>query len=287
MSRRNRFGGTFVVRGSGLTALVGLLALLATGLFTATRIGTNDVSGVVASGTTLRRATPAEADILVTVRGVGICSGAPVSGTRMVVTAAHCLLDTRTGTLSTRHDLRVEREGVRYDIEAVIFDPNAATRPLRPAADAAILLMRTRIPGPGVNLPRGRVDDSDAVLIGLQPVGPDGAFQRGTTYHTRRTPDGASPGALYTAHVPAACDAGPARVARGFATYRCGMVPGGSGGPVLAAGTTNLVGIISSVDRELTRNGVAPTSAILELLEHAETLTIRPDTPALETNRRR
>lgn len=233
----------------------------------------------------IRRAEPHEAELIVTVRGVGICSGAPIEHTRMVVTAAHCLLDPRTGDVSTRHDLRVERDGIRYDIETIIIDPASTVEQVIPARDAAVLVLSTRVHGPGVDLRRQPAEtrshatgqdagDRGVVLIGNQPVDTTGRFHRGREYHDRKAVDGGSPGAVYIGHVPAACDASDTTERKGFLTYRCGMVPGGSGGPVLERDTNTLVGIISSVNRTLTWNGVTPVEEILRLIERAERFTV-------------
>lgn len=241
----------------------------------------------------LRRATPEEAALLLTVRGVGICSGAPVEGTRMVVTAAHCLLDPRTGDVSARHDLRVERDGIRYDIETIIIDPASTVEEVIPARDAAVLILRTAVHGPGVRLQASSAASSgnaepadDVVLIGNQPVDTTGAFHRGQEYHDRQAVAGASPGAVYIGHVAAACTATDPTRRSGFLIYPCGMVPGGSGGPVVALGGNTLVGIISSVNRTLTWNGVTPVEEILRLIEREERFTVdlrTHETPASST----
>ena len=231
----------------------------------------------------IRRATSTETDLLVTVRGVGICSGAPIENTRMVVTAAHCLLDPRTGSISTRHDLRVERDGIRYDIEAIIIDPASTIDDVVPARDAAVLLLRTEVHGKGVSLSRGEPVNAQrgthrarygVVLIGHQPVGINGKFHRGRAYDEPAKLLGASPGATYIGHTPAACDAADSSLRDGFHVYLCGMVPGGSGGPVVRRGSNTLIGIISSVNRRLTWNGVTPVEEIHRLIDREENFTI-------------
>jgi hypothetical protein len=264
------------IRATGAGALAGLLALL---LLVGPDTPKTDTDR-------LRRATEAETALVVTVRGVGICTGAPIEGTRFVVTAAHCLLDRETGEISTRHDLRVERDGTRYDIESVIVDPSSAVGRVVPARDAAILILTTRVHGRGVRIAPVGVRGVDgypvpadasgglAVLIGHQPVDVEGRFHRGKDYHDRRTLGGASPGAVYVGHVTAACDTFTHTRRDGFLLYPCGMVPGGSGGPVLERGTNRLLGVISSVNRELTWNGVTPVDEIVRLLEREERYTV-------------
>lgn len=257
------------LRAAGLGALAALLALA---IFVARRSGDDSP---------LRRATPDEAALLVTVRGVGFCSGAPVEGTRMVVTAAHCLLDPHTGTVSTRHDLRVERDGIRYDIETVIVDPASTVSTVIPARDAAVLVLTTPVSGPGVQFPRivndsagSHLTDTSVLIIGNQPVDATGSFHRGRNYRDRAPVAGASPGAVYVGHVATTCAADTVGTGKHLLTYRCGMVPGGSGGPVIARGGNTLVGVVSSVNYNLTRNGVVPVNEILRILRHADRFTV-------------
>lgn len=251
--------------------LLGASALLVTATLTREYLQDHEDSPI-------RRAAPAESALLVTVRGVGICSGAPIEHTRLVVTAAHCLLDPRTGQISTRHDLRVERDGVRYDIEAIIIDPASTVETVVPARDGAVLVLTATVTGPGVRLPREAAEPGTtthrAVIIGNQPVDTTGAFHRGREYHDRSTVEGASPGATYVGHVPAACDVGEPLQRNGFLVYPCGMVPGGSGGPVVERGENTLIGVVSSVNRTLTRNGIVPVDEILRLLGRADRFTV-------------
>lgn len=230
-------------------------------------------------GAALRRADSDEASLLVMVRGVGICSGAPIAGTLMVVTAAHCLLDPRTGEVSTRHDLRVERDTVRYDIAGVVLDPSSTLSEVRPEKDAAIIMLESPVEGPGVVLPdiptpyAARRDPElrstvAAVLVGYQPVDSTGRLYRGTEYG--QPPDEAGP---LVGHVALACHA-TAEPRPGYDVYPCGMVKGGSGGPVVSPEGRVLLGIVSSVNRSLTRNGVTPVAEVLRLLVEADRLFV-------------
>ena len=63
------------------------------------------------------------ADVLVRIRGGGPCSGTPITGTRFVATAAHCVLD-RDGNVESR---TVVRDGVEYRAVAVLVDPATTT----------------------------------------------------------------------------------------------------------------------------------------------------------------
>jgi hypothetical protein len=89
------------------------------------------------------------ADVLVRVRGGALCSGTPISDTRYVLTAAHCVLD-GSGAVRRR---TVVRDGIEYDARAVIvdtrFDETKDTR-----LDVAVLVMDQVIPGPSAVLAR-------------------------------------------------------------------------------------------------------------------------------------
>src|SRR5262245_37314491 len=49
------------------------------------------------------------ADVIVRIRGGAVCSGTPIAGGRLVVTAAHCVLD-RDGNVARRTVIRNGRE---------------------------------------------------------------------------------------------------------------------------------------------------------------------------------
>lgn len=237
----------------------------------------------------IRRATPDEAAILVLVRGIGLCSGAPINGTNLVATAAHCLIDPATGEVSNRVDLRVERGDVRYDIQAVLVDTSVSLRDedggVRPDRDGALLVMREPIPGPGVDLVDTGDRIEDVVLIGYQPVGANKTFVRPATYQGRRAADDAS---ILLARTAAACRARWEDVTHRDQTLilPCGMIPGASGGPVIGHGrnSSRLVGILSSVNRDLTRNGVTPVNALLGLLDDVDRYTHTVEKPVHDPN---
>ena len=79
------------------------------------------------------------------VRGGGVCSGTPITGTRYVATAAHCVLD-RNGRPARR---TVVRDGVTHDVAAVWVDTRY---PDDPTLDAAILELDRILPGPSATV---------------------------------------------------------------------------------------------------------------------------------------
>jgi hypothetical protein len=256
---------------------VAVLAVLAA---TAVVLKTNLAAGDENVGPV--RATAAEESLLVLVRGVGLCSGAPVLGTNLVVTAAHCLIDPVTGGVSNRLDLRVERGNVRYDIEAVLIDPVTTTpgeRGIRPDRDGAILVMREPVPGPGVSLddrPNGPV--GSVAIVGYQPLGENGTFSRPDNYLARDSATNALMArAAATCHAPWE----DVVIRKGALIVPCGMIPGGSGGPVIGYGPggETLLGVLSSVDLDLAHNGVTPVSELRRLLADRERYTIELDRP--------
>lgn len=274
-----------VVAGHGpRRATTGVLAVIIAGLTAVAAAVAFSAHDADTGPGAIRRATPDEAAVLVLVRGVGLCSGAPINGTNLVATAAHCLLDPVTGKVSDRVDLRVERGDVRYDIEAVIVDTSVSLRDddggVRPDRDGALLVMREPVPGPGVDLVDTGDRIEDVVLIGYQPVGANGTFARPATYQGRRAADDAS---ILLARTAAACRVRWKDVARRDQALilPCGMIPGASGGPVIGHGKdgNRLVGILSSVNHDLTRNGITPVNVLLGLLADADRYTNTVEKP--------
>lgn len=267
----------------------GILAMVITGLTAAAAAVA--FSAHDAEPGAIRRATPDEAAVLVLVRGVGLCSGAPISGTNLVATAAHCLLDPNTGKVSDRVDLRVERGDVRYDIESVIVDTSVSLRDgdggVRPDRDGALLVMREPVPGPGVDLVDTWDRIEDVVIVGYQPVGANGTFSRPATYQGRRAADDAS---ILLARTAAACRARWKDAIRSdrALVLPCGMIPGASGGPVIEHGKdgNRLVGILSSVNYDLTRNGITPVNVLLGLLADTDRYTNTIEKPVYNPDAR-
>ncbi len=219
----------------------------------------------------IRRASVEESGYLVSVRGSGFCSGAPIAGTNLVITAAHCVVEPGTDAVGARYDLRVERSGVRYEVLEVYVDMSWKDG-VRPQDDVAVLVMESPIPGPGLHLADSFEPDQSATLVGFQPSG-KGTWLRGSDYDSHSEMMSTS----YANHAtaPAACSI-PATSFRWSKNDHwwvpCGMVPGASGGPLIAAGVDGptLVGVTSSVDFKLESNGVAPVEKVQYLLRHRE-----------------
>ncbi len=208
------------------------------------------------------------ADVIVRIRG-GICSGTPITGTRYVVTAAHCVL-AANGEVTTRV---VVRDDVTYPAVAVLVDPAYHDNP-RPELDAAVLVLADPIPGPSAKLGSALPAAGQVTLAGLQPIDVDGTLLRGDDPHDRPLPKDATGTVVKLEHRTAGCvepvdslEVGLARV-----TVHCGLIPGSSGGGLFAEqdGELTLVGIISTVTADLSANGVVPLSSLHELLRHPE-----------------
>lgn len=224
------------------------------------------------------RAGEPYARLLVAVRQEGsLCSGSTLTGTNLVVTAAHCVV-AKTGyfyeqTLLEPEDLWVERGSDVYRVMNVrtlplveVFDRDGV---IRIENDVAVLTVDRPIPGPGAAgvAPVEETNSGGRVfMLGLQPM-------RGGAWLREEDLDmygAAAPAEVGT--VPAFCDVGNGRLhkrrARSYWLAECGMVGGASGGPVMVenSGEYWLVGVVSTVNRTLDRNGIASVEAIERLL---------------------
>jgi hypothetical protein len=217
-----------------------------------------------------RRIAGDVADVLVRIRGGSVCSGTPVTGTRFVLTAAHCVL-ARDGTVASR---TVIRDGVEYRAAAVLVDVRYHDAPAA-ALDAAVLVMDHPIPGPSATLGTGIPSVGSVTLAGFQPVDSDGTLLRGSNPHNRPLPAAARhghSGVIEIETAPAAChnDVASIEVTAAWVRVPCGLIPGASGGGLFVThgDTVELIGILSTVSADITHNGVVPMASLLELLEH-------------------
>jgi hypothetical protein len=207
------------------------------------------------------------AEVIVRVRGSTVCSGTPVTGTRLVMTAAHCVLDGAGDVTS----VTVVRDDVTYEPRAVLLNPRYHDAP-SPYLDAAVLVMDRAIPGPSANLGAALPFEGLVTLAGFQPIDTDGTLLRGTSYDDRPIPKGVTGGVVQVDSLPTGCvhRASSIEIAVDRLRVACGLVPGASGGGLFADrdGTLILLGIISTVGLDLSFNGLTPLAAVHELLDH-------------------
>ena len=211
--------------------------------------------------------------MIVRVRGWN-CSGTPITGTRYVVTAAHCVL-TPTGEVTSR---TIERDGIRYTAEAVLVDTGYHHDP-NPQLDAAVLVMAEEIPGPSARLGSALPTTGEVTLAGLQPIDGDGTLLRGNSPDDRPLPTDATGNRTTVKHLTAGCveAVSSLKVTPTRVTVHCGLIPGASGGGLFVVndGQLVLVGILSTVTNDLTANAIVPLASLHELLEHPDRYTHR------------
>jgi hypothetical protein len=222
------------------------------------------------SAPTPRRISGGVADVLVRISGSGACTGTPITGTRFVATAAHCVLD-RDGNVESR---MVVRGGVEYRAAAVLVDTRYHDSPVA-ALDAAVLVMSEPIPGPSATLGTAVPTTGSVTLAGFQAIDSDGSLLRGSGPHDALIPQAVQDGnggVVYLQNTPAGCtnDVASVEVTAAWVRVPCGLIPGGSGGGLFATDgdAIELVGIVSTVSADITHNGVVPMASLLDLLDH-------------------
>lgn len=207
------------------------------------------------------------ADLIVPLHG-GLCTGTPIAGTLYVVTAAHCVL-TDSGEVRQR---AVVRDGVLYPAASVLVDTAYHDHP-SVELDAAVLIMEQVIPGPSAQLGLSLPDRGRVTLAGFQPVKGVGTSVK-VSEPIGPAPERASETAILRALRPEGCEVSVESlvVSATRVTVPCGLVPGASGGPLLAAenGGLVVVGILSTVTVDLSANGIVPLESLHELLAHPE-----------------
>lgn len=208
------------------------------------------------------------ADLIVPFHG-GLCTGTPIAGTVYVVTAAHCVL-TRSGEVRKR---ALVRDGVLYPAASVLVDLDYHDDP-SVELDAAVLVMDEVIPGPAARVGSSLPDRGQLTLAGFQRTDGAGALMRVIDPNDQPAPKRAAGSPVDRPWGPAGCVTSVESlvVSSGRVTVPCGLVPGASGGPLLAVdnGEFVVVGILSTVTTDLSANGVVPLDSLLELLAHPE-----------------
>jgi Trypsin-like peptidase domain len=224
----------------------------------------------------------AVADVLVRVRGSSVCSGTPIAGTRLVITAAHCVLD-RAGDVTA---VTVVRDGAAYVPRAILVDSRYHDGP-GTGLDAAVLIMRRRIPGPAATLGDVLPTQGLVTLAGFQAIDTDGALLRGSTSHDRPTPKGVTGAVVEIESRPSGCVFRVSSIEIGVDQLKvgCGLIPGASGGGLFAEQGRRIVllGIISTVGLDLSFNGLTPLAAVHELLDNPRVYTHAPAEERLGT----
>ena len=111
----------------------------------------------------------------------------------------------------------------------------------------------------------------------MQPLDTDGSLLRGTRYDNRPRPKGTTGGVVEIETAAAGCvhPASDLEITTTRVEVPCGLIPGASGGGLFVEddGELILVGVLSTVAPDLAYNGVAPLSAIHELLDNPAAYT--------------
>ena len=225
------------------------------------------------------------ADVIVRIRGGAVCTGTPITGTKLVVTAAHCVLDAHGAVAGSR---TVLRNGVEYTPAAVLVDPQYHHSP-SPRLDAAVLVMNQVIPGPSATIGDTIPTTGLLTIAGFQPLDTDGSLLRGSRYDNRPLPKGATGGVVQIDTAAAGCvrPATDAQTTANQLKLACGLIPGASGGGLFTEknGKPILVGIISTVAADLSYNGLVPLAALRQLLANPTTythdMTAQASTPSI------
>jgi Trypsin len=212
------------------------------------------------------------AEVIVRVRGSSVCSGTPITDTRLVITAAHCVLDS-SGDVTA---VTVVRDDVQYVPRAVLVNRRYPDAP-SPHLDAAVLILDRAIPGTAATLGDTLPTQGRVTLAGLQPIDTDGSLRRGTSSVDRPTPKGVTGRVVEIDSLPSGCvdRASLSEVAVNQLKVGCGLVRGASGGGLFVehGGRLVLLGIISTVSDDLSSNGLTPLAAVHELLNHPREYT--------------
>jgi hypothetical protein len=223
-----------------------------------------------------------------TVTGIGDivhqCTGTPLRGTNLVVTAGHCVLSVEgTNRVATPHQITVStttyrNPSVSGHVREIIVPLELVAGRLqrhRPEHDVALLVTDVDWPDHGVVSTAAWSARIGYAAYGLQTVGPDGrrlipgdvpARPCATVDCTdepelRRLTNFES---ISRTRVLTRCTGSGAPSGHPALEIACGLAAGGSGGPVVQRvdGTGVLVGVVSTMLDDGRRNRAAPAATV-------------------------
>ncbi len=167
----------------------------------------------------------------------------------------------------------VVRDDVVYEPVAILVDTDYHEH-RTVELDVAVLVMEETIPGPSAKLGTAVPSSGDVTLAGLQPIDTDGTLLRGNGPHDLPRPKSATGDVISIETRPAGCveSARSLEVQPHRVTVHCGLIPSSSGGGLFAEqdGEPVLVGVLSTVSADISRNGIVPLSSLHELLENQD-----------------
>jgi hypothetical protein len=212
-------------------------------------------------------------EYIVRLTGTSRCTGT-IYGKNKVVTAAHCIKDFKQ-VGKVRAGIVVEYKGLKFTPRFAIWNPNQSLTGANPATDAAILVFDQAFPGPSATIGSRLPASGGVTAVGFQSTWPDGRLVRPLSYNDKSH---LQPGVNVFGWTLTSC---PMQVS-GFTVStasvggQCGMIPGGSGGPllVISAGGVQIVGVLSTVNDSLTWNTWASANTIKGVVNRASGIVV-------------
>jgi hypothetical protein len=207
------------------------------------------------------------AELIVRLSGpaAGVCTGTPIDGGRMVVTAGHCTVDRRG---AVRLPTVTDAYGETYRVTGAYVRPGSVWIDGAAVAehDAAVLVLDEPVRGASATL-AGPGAGGPFTVAGMQPIDSRGELIRpGSLYDGYRPAD-------VVGRVPAGCvlDTVEPRSSELGPTIRaaCGTRRGSSGGPLLvpaADGGFAVAGVVSTANGDATWVTMTPSSVHAELI---------------------